>query len=88
MVSSAGFNNGPDLIVAMVTSSVRRMANRGTGDVVLADWRLAGLLRPSVVRSGRLMVLEARLLSAQIGTLTQADLAEVDRGLKDALGLV
>lgn len=88
VVSSAGFNTGPDFIVAMVTSSARRMVNPGTGDVILADWRLAGLLRPSVVRTGRLMVLEGRLLSAQIGTLTQADVAEVDRGLKDALGLV
>lgn len=87
VVSSAGFNTGPDLIVAMVTSSARRMANPGTGDVILADWQLAGLLRPSVVRTARLMVLEARLLSAQIGTLNRNDLLEVDRGLKEALGL-
>jgi mRNA interferase MazF len=87
VVSSVPFNAGPDIIVAMVTSSAQRLAAPGTGDVILIDWRGARLLRPSVVRTGRLMVLEARLLSAQLGALTPDDLAAVDRGLKDALGL-
>ena len=71
----------------MVTSSARRLAAPGVGDVVLDDWHQAGLLRPSVVRTGRLLVLEARLLSAQLGALTASDLGRVDRGLKEALGL-
>ncbi|MGH8975668.1 MAG: type II toxin-antitoxin system PemK/MazF family toxin [Acidimicrobiia bacterium] len=87
VVSAATFNAGPDVIVAMVTSSAGRLAAPGIGDVVLADWRPAGLLRASVVRTGRLLVLETRLLSAQLGTLTAADLAAVDQGLKGILGL-
>lgn len=51
----------------MVTSSARRLAAPGVGDVVLDDWHRAGLLRPSVVRTGRLLVPEARLLSARLG---------------------
>jgi mRNA-degrading endonuclease toxin of MazEF toxin-antitoxin module len=87
VVSSAGFNLGADVIVAMVTSSARRLGALGTGDVVVMDWRRAGLLRASVVRTGRLLVLETRLLSARIGALTTADVAAVDQGLRDSLGL-
>lgn len=87
VVSSSAFNTGPDIIVAMVTSNARRLAFPTSGDVVVGDWRQAGLLLPSVVRCGRLLVLETRLLSARLGTLAPSDLAEVNHGLKDALGL-
>ncbi len=87
VVSSAPFNLGTDVIVAMVTSSARRLGSPSVGDVVVNEWREAGLLHPSVVRAGRLSVLEARLLSRQLGTLTPADQDGVDRALKHALGL-
>jgi hypothetical protein len=54
---------------------------------VLQDWQRAGLLRPSVVRVGRLQVIEQRLLSTQRGALEAADLAAVDQALRDVLGL-
>jgi mRNA-degrading endonuclease toxin of MazEF toxin-antitoxin module len=87
VVSSARFHADPDVIVAMVTSSSLRLASPRCGDVILGEWRRAGLLRPSVVRAGRLLVLERRLLSAKLGVVTAGDLLKVDRGLKDALGL-
>ena len=87
VVSAPAFHAGPDVIVAMVTSSSARLAAPGVGDVTLADWQPAGLLRASVVRAGRLLVLETRLLSARLGMITAEDLTAVDRGLKEALGL-
>ncbi len=87
VVSSAIFNVGADVIVAMVTSSRQRLATPTAGDVVVTHWRQAGLLRSSVIRTGRLLVLETRLLSVRIGVLSAADLEAVDRGLKDSLGL-
>jgi mRNA interferase MazF len=87
IVSSPDFNRGVDVIVAMVTSSSRRMDSPTAGDVVLDDWQEAGLLRPSVVRAGRLLVLEAPLLSARLGALSSRDLLAVDSGLREALGL-
>jgi mRNA interferase MazF len=87
VVSSFAYSQGPDVIVAMVTSSRTRVAQPGLGDAALQDWLEAGLRQPSVVRSGRLLVIEHRLLSTGLGQLSQRDLAAVDVGLKEALGL-
>jgi mRNA interferase MazF len=87
VVSSPDYNLGPDVIVAMVTSSRSRVMSPGLGDVVLQDWRAAGLRLPSVVRTGRLLVLEHRLLTAMLGALNQTDLAAVDHELRTVLGL-
>ena len=87
VVSSAGFNSGLDVIVVMVTSRALRLSSPGVGDVIASEWRQAGLHRPSVVRSGRLIMLETRLLSARLGALMPRDLAEVDRDPRAVLGL-
>lgn len=86
MVSASAYNAGPDVVVAMISSGARLTSPR-LGDVVLRDWQRAGLLRPSVVRVGRLQVIEQRLLSAKRGALESADLAAVDQALRDVLGL-
>ena len=87
VVSSPLFNRGPDVVVAMVTSSARRLAAPDLGDAVVVQWRHAGLLRPSVVRAGRLLVLETRLLGPRLGVLHSDDVGAVDNGLKDVLSL-
>lgn len=86
VVSASAYNAGPDVVVAMISSGARLTSPR-LGDVVLRDWQRAGLLRPSVVRVGRLQVIEQRLLSAKRGALESADLAAVDQALRDVLGL-
>ena len=78
---------GADVIVAMVTSSRRRLNAPATGDVILDDWEQARLLRPCVVSAGRLLLIETRLLSARLGALSQRDLLAVDSGPKGPLGL-
>jgi mRNA-degrading endonuclease toxin of MazEF toxin-antitoxin module len=88
VVSSLAYSQGPDVIVAMVTSSQARVAQPGLGDVALQDWQQAGLRQPSVLRSGRLLVIEHRLLSAGLGQVSQRDLAAADAGLKVVLGLL
>ena len=85
VVSAPKYNAGPD-VVAMISSGARATSPR-FGDVVLTDWQRARLLRPSVVRAGRLQVIERRLLSAQRGSLSTNDLAAVDQALKGILGL-
>jgi mRNA-degrading endonuclease toxin of MazEF toxin-antitoxin module len=87
VVSSTAYSQGPDVIVAMITSSQTLVSNPGLGDVALQDWQQAGLRRPSVVRAGRLYAIEHRLLSAGLGPLSLRDLAAVDTALKAALGL-
>jgi mRNA interferase MazF len=87
VVSSAAYNDGPDVIVAMITSGRRVVDRPGFGDVVLSDWNQAGLRLPSVLRAGRLMVLEQRLLGDSLGDLSGGDREAVDLALMAALGL-
>lgn len=86
IVSASAYNAGPDVMVAMVSSGARVSSPR-LGDVVLKDWQQSGLLRPSVIRAGRLQVIERRLLSAQRGVLSAPDLDAVDEALRNVLGL-
>jgi hypothetical protein len=71
----------------MISARPFRLASLHLGDVVLAEWPRAGLLRPSVLRAGRLQVIQRRLLSTQRGVLTATDLASVDGALAAVLGL-
>lgn len=87
VVSSAAYNRGPDMILAMVTSRRTRLLAPTPGDVVVTDWKAAGLSTPSVIRTGRLLVLEQRLIQFALGRLTPSDLALVDRGLLSVLDL-
>ncbi len=87
VVSASAYNEGPDVIVAMVTSSATRLSRPGFGDVLVEDWRAAGLLRPSVVRTGRILVIERPLLSGPLGSLAASDLRAVEEGLRAVLDL-
>jgi mRNA-degrading endonuclease toxin of MazEF toxin-antitoxin module len=87
IVSSSEYNQGPDAIVAMVTSRRTRIAHPEIGDVVIRDWQDAGPPLPSVVRTGRLLVLEQRLLTRTLGELSRDDLGAVDAGLLAVLGM-
>lgn len=87
VLSTGAFNEGPDIVVAMITSSALRLAEPGPGDVVLRDWQAAGLRRASTVRTGRLQTMSAWRLSLQLGRLSSDDTASVDRELRALLGL-
>jgi len=87
VVSSAEYNGGPDVIVAMVTSNQTRLQRQEIGDVVIRDWEIAGPRLPSVVRAGRPLVPEGRLLPLLLGQLSPLDLAELDQALLAVLGL-
>lgn len=54
---------------------------------MIEDWQLADLRRPSVVRTGRLPVLEHRLLGPILGDLTPRDISALDGSLRSVLGL-
>jgi mRNA interferase MazF len=61
--------DGLDAVVAAVTAAAPRSAT----DVVLADWRSAGLRKPSTIRLSRLDCLEQTLLFRRLGRLSTAD---------------
>lgn len=87
VISSGQYNDGPDVVVAMVTSRAFLLNAPGLGDVVLGGWQEADLPLPSVIRTGRIETLERRLLGVLVGTLTTADSSLVDDALRDVLDL-
>jgi mRNA interferase MazF len=58
--------------LAMITSQVESL--RLEGDVLLADWKGAGLLHPSLLRLAKIATVDAELVDKVIGKLTSRDL--------------
>lgn len=63
------FDRGGDVIICRVTSALHHAAL----DVPVSDWRVAGLLKPSIVRLDRLVTAEKSLLHVRLGELSAAD---------------
>lgn len=57
--------------VAMITSQVEALALEG--DVVLRDWKAAGLLHPSLLRLAKVATVDAELVDRIIGRLSPGD---------------
>jgi mRNA interferase MazF len=72
-----------EVIVAAITSNVKR---RLFGDHVLADWKGAGLLFPSVV-TGILRTIKRTMIDRRLGTMAPSDLEACDRTLRRSPGL-
>jgi mRNA interferase MazF len=58
--------------VAMITSQVEAL--RLEGDVLLADWKTAGLLHPSLLRLAKIATVDEQLIDKPIGRLSARDL--------------
>lgn len=87
ILSTSDYNEGPDVLAAMITSSRSRWENPGLGDVRLTDWEAEGLLHPSVLRAAKLQDVEKYLLQGPIGRLTTNDEQAVNEILVRVLGL-
>jgi len=88
LVVSASDRPGDDCILAFITS---RTTNIGATDLLLdvadPDFAAIGLRMPSVVRCGKLMTLNHRLLVGRIGYLSDRLMTEVNTRLRVALEL-
>ena len=71
----------PDVIMMPVTSQVRSPA--AFGEVVVTEWRKAGLLMPGVIKPV-ITTLEKSLVLKKLGRLEQVDLKK----LRDGLGVI
>lgn len=84
VVNSPGYHRGRrEVIVAAITSNVRR---RLFGDHLLADWKRAGLLFPSVA-TGILRTVTGTMIERKLGTIAESDMDAVDRQLRRSLAL-
>lgn len=57
--------------VAMITSQVEAL--KLLGDVLLSDWKAAGLLHPSLLRLSKIATVEEHLIDKTIGKLSPRD---------------
>jgi mRNA interferase MazF len=67
------WTDGNDAMVALVTSALPRTQT----DSILNDWESSGLRVASTARLSRLDCLEQSLLLGKLGTISEADAAQV-----------
>lgn len=78
VVSSTPDNRGRhELVVAAITSNVTRGL---FGDHLVADWKGAGLLFPSVV-TGILRTVTREIVNRKLGSMARADMDAIDNAL-------
>ena len=85
VVSSSIYNEQRrDVIVMAITSQVLRPAG-AIGDVLLADWKGAGLPKASLVKPV-IATLEQSLVLRKLGTFQNADLQSLRTALQKIMG--
>ncbi len=84
VISSKGYNRErQEVIEAAITINIRR---RLFGDYLIADWKGAGLLFPSMA-TGILRTIKRAMIDRKIDSLTKSDLDAIDRELRRTLDL-
>ena len=84
VISSAVYNRArQEVIVAAVTSNVRR---RLFGDHLIANWKEAGLLFPSVA-TAILRTIKRTMIEKKLGAMPKIDLQTFDRDLRRSLAM-
>ena len=82
VISSSAYNaERPDLIIMAVTSQLR--PTNSLGEVVVIQWREAGLLKPSVVKPV-ITTIEKGLVIKTMGRLNEED----QRSLREAVRMI
>ncbi len=84
VISSPAFHRArQEVVVAAITSNVMP---RLLGDHLIADWKGAGLLFPSVA-TGILRTIKGTMVARKLGAMSRGDLDAIDRQLGRSLGL-
>jgi mRNA interferase MazF len=76
-----------DVIVCPISSQQRFFERPGPGDHPLIHWDEVGLRHPSTARISNVLAVEKRIIRRVLGKLHAEDLAQLDRGLREAFGL-
>jgi mRNA interferase MazF len=84
IISSTTYNTErPDLIIMAVTSQLK--PSRTIGEVIIQDWRGAGLLKPSAIKPV-ITTIEKHLVIKAMGQLSSEDNAALKEKLQTILG--
>ena len=81
--SPAYHRNRQEMVVAAVTSNVDRVL---FGDHLLAGWKEAGLLFPSLV-TGILRTIKSRMIHRKLGSIPLREMTSIDLNLQKILAL-
>jgi mRNA-degrading endonuclease toxin of MazEF toxin-antitoxin module len=66
--------------LAMITSQIEAL--RLEGDVILNDWKAAGLLHPSLLRLAKVATVDEELIDKTIGRLSSTDRESAQRAFR------
>jgi len=84
VLSSPGYHqNRKEIVVAAVTSNVDRVL---FGDHLLAGWKEAGLLFPSLV-TGIIRTIKSQMIHRRLGSIPLREMTSIDLNLHKILGL-
>ena len=84
VISSAAYSRSrPEVIIAAITSNIRR---RLFGDHLIADWKGAGLLFPSLA-TGIFRTVKRTMVDRELGAMPKPDMEAIDQELRHSLGL-
>src|SRR5439155_11532011 len=72
-----------EVVVAAITSNIRR---RLLGDHLIADWKGAGLLFPSLV-TGIYRTISRTMILRKLGAMARPDQQAVERAIRRSLGV-
>ena len=86
LLNNSEFSNRTHLIMAsMITSSLQ--SPQWPGDYEIKEWKEAGLLNPSKLRLGKIVTLQSSLILKKLGALSQKEIPEVIKNIKEVFGL-
>jgi len=84
VISTQDYNQErADIIIMAITSQVKSAA--ATGEVIIANWENAGLLKPSVIKPV-IATIEQTLVRNQLGHLDEVDRTSLQSVLQKILG--
>ena len=84
VISSPAYNRArQEVIVAAITGNVRR---RLFGDHLIANWKGAGLLFPSLA-TGIFRTVKRTMVDRELGAMPKPDMEAIDQELRHSLGL-
>jgi mRNA interferase MazF len=84
VVSARAYNQAkPDLIMMAITSQLRAATN--LGEIWLADWTAAGLIKPSAVKPVFATFVQGLVIKT-LGALSEVDRHNLRRAIADIIG--
>jgi mRNA interferase MazF len=85
VVSSTPYNAvSPDIVIMAITSQTDKTT--GPGECMISDWRNAGLLKPSAIKSA-IATIEQQLVLKKLGKLSPEDVRLLGQALIDLLAI-